>query len=114
MRQKYETEMGIYDHGKDDDPNVPWPLLALSPMESLTSVDPMAFRLDQFAENRVADVFGISFDQLIQFPRRDYLQVIASAKKHSGKALSGTDAKLKELEKALGLVARSQSGNKRP
>lgn len=112
MRMKYETAFDIYDHDKDDDPEVPWPLLAISPRESMNLVDPLDFRLDQFAENRVYDIFGIPFDQLIQFPRKDFLKVIASAKKHSGKLLGGSDTRMKELERSLGLIAKAQASNK--
>jgi hypothetical protein len=110
MRMEYESAFGIYDHQAPDNPEVPWPLLFVSPKESLANVDPLDFRLDQFAENRVHEIFGISFDQLIQFPRRDFLKVIASAKKHSAKALGGTSGKLRDLEKML----ESQTKGKPP
>lgn len=101
MRMQYETAFGIYNHDGPEDKDVPWPLLYVSPKESLASVDPLDFRLDQFAENRVYDIFGIPFDQLIQFPRRDFLKVIASAKKHSAKALGGVSKDFKKLEETL-------------
>lgn len=101
MRMHYETAFGIYDHHGPENPDVPWPLLYLSPKESLAEVDPLDFRLDQFAENRVFEIFGIPFDQLIQFPRRDFLKVIQSAKKHSAKTLGGAGRELKKLEDLL-------------
>lgn len=97
MQMEYETAYSIYDHFKPDDPNVPWPILAVSPKESVSMVDPMDFRLDQFAENRVHEIFGLSFDEVIHYPRRDYLKVIESAKKHSAKYLSGMGALGKQL-----------------
>lgn len=101
MRMQYETAFGIIDHQAPDQKEIPWPLLFVSPRESLTTVDPLDFRLDQFAENRVHEIFGISFDELIQFPRRDFLKVIESAKKHSAKLLGAGNKQLQDLEKAL-------------
>lgn len=108
MRVEYEKAFNIYDHSGPDNPNVPWPLLAISPKESLNVVDPLKFRTDQFAENRVAEIFGMSFDQLIQYPRRDYLIMIESAKKHSNKLDGLTDSKLRSLERAAVQIAQSQ------
>lgn len=110
MNMRYDVAFGIYDHDAPDRPDVPWPLLYVSPKEDLARVDPLDFRLDQFAENRVFDIFGIPFDELIQFPRRDYLKVIAAAKKHSAKALGGRGTDLKKLEDAL----RQQASNGNP
>lgn len=116
MRMQYETAFGIHNHEAKDDPKVPWPLLAMSPKESLTVVDPLDFRLDQFAENRVHDIFGIAFDDLIQFPRADYLKVIASAKKHSAKLAGTGDRQLRDLEKAMQVIAQQnqQQGSQPP
>lgn len=110
MRMKYETAFGIYNHDAPDDKNVPWPLLFCSPLEDLARVDPLDFRLDQFAENRVHEIFGFSFDELIRYPRRDFLKVINSAKKHSAKLLGGGSSAIKQLEKMLA----QQSGNQPP
>lgn len=101
MRMEYETAFGIYNHQAPDDLNVPWPLLAVSPKESMALIDPLDFRLDQYAENRVYEIFGISFDQLIRFPRSDFLKVIQSAKKHSARVLGGGMKDLRKLEDAL-------------
>lgn len=101
MSMRYDVAFGIYDHDAPDRPDVPWPLLYVSPKEDLTRVDPLDFRLDQYAENRVFDIFGIPFDELIKFPRRDYLKVIQAAKKHSAKALGGRGTDLSKLEKLL-------------
>lgn len=109
MRMQYETAYGIFNHDAKDDPSVPWPLLALSTKESLNLVDPLDFRLDQFAENRVFEIFGVPFDQLLQFPRADYLKVIQSAKKHSSKMFGGVDRQFKELEKVFAQIAQGQN-----
>lgn len=101
MRMKYETAFGIYNHDAPDDKTIPWPLLFCSPLEDLARVDPLDFRLDQFAENRVHEIFGLSFDELIRYPRRDFLKVINSAKKHSAKLLGAGNGAIKQLEKLL-------------
>jgi hypothetical protein len=101
MRMKYETAFGIYNHDAEDNPAVPWPLLFCSSREDLSSVDPLDFRLDQFAENRVHEIFGFSFDELIHYPRRDFLKVMNSAKKHSAKLFGGGNRTLTQLEKLL-------------
>lgn len=101
MRMKYETAFGIYNHDAPDDKNIPWPLLFCSPLEDLARVDPFDFRLDQFAENRVHEIFGLSFDEVIRWPRRDFLKVINSAKKHSAKLLGAGNGAIKQLEKLL-------------
>lgn len=108
LNMQYDTAFGIYDHKADDREDVPWPLLYNSPLEDLARVDPLDFRLDQYAENRVFDIFGIPFDQLIQFPRADYLKVIASAKKHSGKALGQRSGDFNRLENLLKQTLGSQ------
>ena len=109
MQMYYESAFGIYDHSAQDSPETPWPLLVPTQKESLTLLDPLDFRLDQFAENRVFEVTGIPFHELIQFPRRDYLKAIAAAKKHSEKALGVGDRSLKKLEQML-----SQAGKTPP
>ncbi|BAS04987.2 hypothetical protein [Ralstonia phage RSF1] len=101
MRMKYETAFGIYNHDAPDTEAVPWPLLFCSPLEDLSVVDPIDFRLDQFAENRVHEIFGLSFDELIHYPRRDFLKVINSAKKHSAKLFGAGSSLLKNLERQL-------------
>lgn len=108
MRQAYETAFNIFNHDLPDDPKVPWPLLAISPKEALDKVDPLDFRLTQYAENRVHEIFGIPFDQLLHFPRRDYLKVIAAAKKQSGNLNDASDSGLKELERLFGLATRGK------
>lgn len=112
MRIEYEKAFSIYDHAGPERPDVPWPLLAISPRESLNIVDPLQFRLDQFAENQVGEIFNMSFDQLIQYPRRDYLRVIEAAKKHSGKLNGLSDSKLRSLERAASQIAQAQKQNK--
>uniref|UniRef100_A0AAU7PFI9 Uncharacterized protein n=1 Tax=Burkholderia phage vB_BgluM-SURPRISE13 TaxID=3159457 RepID=A0AAU7PFI9_9VIRU len=107
MRMKYETAFGIYNHDLPDDPKVPWPLLFCSPREDLAVADPLDFRLDQFAENRVHEIFGFSFDELIHYPRRDFLKVMNSAKKHSAKMYGQGNGFLKKLEQQL---ARTEAG----
>lgn len=109
MRMKYESAFGIYNHDLPDDPATPWPLLFCSPREDLSAVDPLDFRLDQFAENRVAEIFGFSFDELIQWPRRDFLKVMNSAKKHSSRLYGAGNKTLKDLEKML-----AQTGANKP
>jgi len=101
MKMQYDGYMGIWDHTAPDKKETPWPLLFVSPKEDLAKVDPLDFRLDQFVENRVYELFGIPFHELIQFPRRDFLKVINAAKKHSSKTLDEGSSELKKLEKAL-------------
>lgn len=98
LRMRYETTFGIYDHDAPDNPEVPWPLLAMSPKESLSALDPLDFRLDQYAENQVMQIFGIPFDELIKFPRASFLKVIHSAKKHSSRMNASSSNVLKNLE----------------
>lgn len=100
MRMQYETAYGIYNHFGPDDPNVPWPLMLASHKEGLMNIDPLDFRLDQYAENKVFDLFGIPFDVLIQFTRHDFLKVINSAKKHNARLLTAANG-LKKLEEDL-------------
>ncbi len=109
MRMQYETAFGIHNHYAPESKEVPFPLLTMAPRESLTLLDPLDFRLDQYAENAVNETFGIPFNELIQFPRADYLKVIATAKRYALKKQGLTDSKLKELEAAL---AAQQAGNK--
>lgn len=97
LQMRYEQAFGIFDHDAPDDPNTPWPLMAMSPREDLARVDPLDFRLDQYAENRVFEIFGIPFDELIQFPRRDFLKVINSAKKHSARLAGVGSSQLAKL-----------------
>lgn len=99
MRVKYETAFRIHDHFAPDDPEVPWPLLAISPRESPNMMDPLDFRLDQFAENKVHELFGISFLEFIALPRYDLLKILDSAKKHSARLLNSGDTGFKKLEK---------------
>lgn len=104
MRMEYETAYGIFDHKAPDDPKVPWPLLAVSPKESLTTVDPLAFRMAQFAECRVTEAFGMSFDVAIRYPRRQYLMLINAAKEHAAKMgpmLNKLSAQMDRLGKDL-------------
>ncbi|BAQ02716.2 hypothetical protein [Ralstonia phage RSL2] len=112
MRMKYETAFGIYNHDAPDDKSVPWPLLFCSPLEDLARVDPLDFRLDQFAENRVHEIFGLSFDELIRYPRRDFLKVINSAKKHSAKLLGAGNGAIQKLEKLLAQTPSNQQPKK--
>lgn len=86
MQMRYETAFGIYDHNAPDDPQVPWPLMAVSIKEDLSRVDLLKLRLDQHAEYKVFEIFGLSFDTFIQLPRRDLLMVLESAKKHAAMA----------------------------
>ena len=109
MRMKYETAFGIYNHDGPDQQGIPWPLLFCSPREDLSVVDPLDFRLDQFAENRVHEIFGFSFDEMIRWPRRDFLKVMNSAKKHAAKLYGGGNSTLKKLEQML-----SQTGPGKP
>lgn len=116
LSMQYDTAFGIYDHEAKDREDVPWPLLYNSPLEDLARADPLDFRLDQFAENRVFDIFGIPFNELIQFPRADYLKVISSAKKHSAKALGqrGNDiSKLENLFRQYGTNAPQPAPRKK-
>lgn len=114
MRMKYETAFGIYNHDAPESKEVPFPLLALTPRESLTLLDPLDFRLDQYAENMVNEQFGIPFNELIQFPRADYLKVMAAAKKYAARKNGMTDAKVKELERLLAQQHQQQSPPKPP
>lgn len=114
MRMKYETAFGIYNHDAPESKEVPFPLLALTPRESLTLLDPLDFRLDQYAENMVNEQFGIPFHELIQFPRADYLKVIGAAKKFASKKMGLTDAKVKELERLLAQQHQQQTPPKHP
>lgn len=64
-------------------------------------MDPLDFRLDQFAENKVFELFGIPFTEFIRLSRYDLLKVLESAKKHSARLLGAGGADLKKLEKML-------------
>lgn len=110
MRMKYDSAFGIFDHDAPDRKDVPWPLLYVSPREDLSVVDPLDFRLDQYIENRVQELTGVPFHELIQFPRRDFLKVISSCKKHSAKLYGGGNSTLKNLERMLA----QNAGNKPP
>jgi len=101
MDMQYDNYMDIWDHNGPDKKDTPWPLLLVSPKEDLARVDPLDFRLDQYVENKVYELFGIPFHELIQFPRRDFLKVINSAKKHSARSIDIGSSELKKLEKTL-------------
>lgn len=106
MNMRYDTAFGIYDHDLPDPTDAegklinPWPLMIVSPKEDLSKVDPLDFRLDQFIENRVFDLTGISFDVAMSYSRADYLKLIAKSKKHAA-LVNGLGADLKKLEDQL-------------
>jgi len=112
MRMKYETAFGIYDHDGPDQQGIPWPLLFCSPLEDVSIVDPLDFRLDQFIENRVHELTGLSFNELIHYPRRDFLKVMNSAKKHSAKLFGAGNSQLKKLEQMLAQSSSNQPPKK--
>lgn len=101
LRQAYETAYGIYNHQGPDESDVPWPLMVLSHKEDMSRVSPLKFRLDQFADNRVYDLFGLSFDDLLEYPRREYLEVIEAAKRANQRSQGGLGGRLDNLEKEL-------------
>lgn len=104
LRAQYETTFGIYNHYGPDDPKVPWPLMAVSPKEDLSAPNFLKLRLDQFAEYQVHSIFGLSFDELMEYPRREFLQVLSAAKAHSAKMaanMGGLGSRMDNLEKSI-------------
>lgn len=111
MQTKYDTAFGVFDHFGPDNPEVPWPHLYVSPNESLLNADPLDFRLDQHAENKVFDIFGIPFHEMIRYTRYDLLKVLASAKKHNATLVRASSAGMGELERILKQHATANPAN---
>lgn len=115
MQTKYDTAFKVYDHYGPDDPSVPWPHLYVAPNESLLNADPLDFRLDQHAENKVFDIFGISFPELMSCTRYDVLKILASAKKHNATLVRASTAGVTELERMMKQYATANpANNKQP
>ena len=110
LRQAYETVYGIFNHQGPDDPETPWPLMANTFKEDLSRVSPLKFRLDQYADNRVFDIFGISFDDLLEYPRREYLEVIEAAKRANQRNTTGVGSRLDSLEAELRKLNKMPAG----
>lgn len=101
LQAKYETMFGIQDHYAPDDPEVPWPHMAKSPKEDLSRLNLEGFRMDQFVNYQVQRIFGIDFDQFMDRPRRNLLEMLESAAKHSKAINSSTDADIGKLEEGI-------------
>lgn len=68
LKGKYEEIYGIRSHNEDD-PENPYPFLAVNPLEDLSKCRPVYGRMEDFIDNRVATLTGMSLTEFLELPR---------------------------------------------
>jgi hypothetical protein len=65
-------------------------------------------RIDQFVQNKIGSLANISFDEFMNYPRRELLQLVDSCRKHCKILNNSTEGEAASAAAAIAAIKKQQ------